>query len=43
VPLVFAAIIVTALLGIVFYAVAALAGRLLTLRLGAPYMRGSSR
>jgi NitT/TauT family transport system permease protein len=43
VPLVFAAIIVTALLGIVFYAAAALAGRLLTLRLGATYMRGSAR
>ena len=42
VPLVFAAIIVTALLGIVFYAAATLAGRLLTLRLGASYMRGSS-
>jgi NitT/TauT family transport system permease protein len=43
VPLVFAAIIVTAFLGIVFYAAAALAGRLLTLRLGATYMRGSAR
>jgi NitT/TauT family transport system permease protein len=42
VPLVFAAIIVTALLGIVFYVAAALVGRLVTLRLGAPYMRGSS-
>jgi NitT/TauT family transport system permease protein len=43
VPLVFAAIIVTALLGIVFYVAAAMVGRLFTLRLGEPYMRGSSR
>lgn len=43
VPLVFAAIVVTALLGIVFYVAAALVGWLCTLRLGAAYMRGSSR
>jgi NitT/TauT family transport system permease protein len=43
VPLVFAAIMVTALMGIVFYVAAALVGRLFTLRLGTQYMRGSSR
>lgn len=43
VPLVFAAIIITAFLGMLFYGVASVAGRLLTLRLGTRYMRGNGR
>jgi NitT/TauT family transport system permease protein len=41
VPLVFATILVTALLGVAFYVGATLAGRLLTNRLGAAYIKGT--